>query len=870
MNYVLTAFVVMTASFMLRAEKPNITLPKGFVIDQVCGPDQANDIYTIHIDSQGRMLVAGRGYIRQVLEHGRTVDLVTGVKAGPMGLLWEGTTLYAVVDGGLQRWTNVVEKLTNHDRPMRILTIKTGGEHDAHAIRRGPDGKLYLLCGNNAGVSGKMITSPNSPISHPVAGALIRFNDDGTEVEVLGDGFRNAYDFDFDCSGFPHTFDSDNERCVGLPWYEQTRFYRILPGSNFGWMNPQYAQTWRKPPYFPDVSAPLATVGRGSPTGCVCYRHTQFPKYYQRGFFLGDWTFGKVWYVPEGGTPEPFLEPIGESGFAPTALAVHPITGDLYVSIGGRGTRGSVFRVSYTLAQNDCKPIPMNRHMNSTKRIPMDPPKSMDFRSGGIELLRAWQIQLGGLVDTKLNGTVWEGYSFRKPVSGELRAKLLTALRSAYPSKDHNEDREITRCLAALQDDDPASVERIVSNFSQGSDPVEDIHYLIVLSRLSGNRSDMDRERIATALVSLDRKFESQKLTRDRHWPTRLVETTRALIKHDPKLEKVILKHPLFGDSSQIWLAQTVDRKSAATRFLERARANKDYEWTPAVVELMKTLEQDEVRSIIPALLRQGGLIDSVIPLISSEARIEDRELFRSGLQSFQPRTLTLSARSLLAMPADEGELPTAYRALNHLGDMTEERDARNALISLLKKQTGQSHSTSKDWMTWIEKNRPNLAKQIASSGVDRAAWAKRFARLNWDSGDLKRGRAVFAKASCAACHNGAQAIGPSLDGVTKRFGRDDLLTAMIDPNRDVSPRYRTTEIQTLDGKSYRGVVIYEAVDGVILHTGTTETVRIAGDNIESQKLRATSLMPSGLLDSLTDREIEDLMAYLKSLQPAK
>jgi hypothetical protein len=30
--------------------------------------------------------------------------------------------------------------------------MKTGGEHSAHAIRRGPDGWLYVLCGNNAGI----------------------------------------------------------------------------------------------------------------------------------------------------------------------------------------------------------------------------------------------------------------------------------------------------------------------------------------------------------------------------------------------------------------------------------------------------------------------------------------------------------------------------------------------------------------------------------------------------------------------------------------------------------------------------------------------------------------------------------------------
>src|SRR5205823_60364 len=39
---------------------------------------------------------------------------------------------------------------------------------------------------------------------------------------------------------------------------------------------------------------------------------------------------------------------VGDAGFAPTAVAVHPHTGDLFVAIGGRGTRGAVYRIHYT------------------------------------------------------------------------------------------------------------------------------------------------------------------------------------------------------------------------------------------------------------------------------------------------------------------------------------------------------------------------------------------------------------------------------------------------------------------------------------------------------------------------------------------
>jgi hypothetical protein len=77
----------------------------------------------------------------------------------------------------------------------------------------------------------------------------------------------------------------------------------------------------------------------------------QFPDYYRNGLFIADWTFGRVYFLPlqaNGSSyttePEVFLEPMGTHGFAPTDLAVAP-DGSLFVSIGGRKTRGAVYRV---------------------------------------------------------------------------------------------------------------------------------------------------------------------------------------------------------------------------------------------------------------------------------------------------------------------------------------------------------------------------------------------------------------------------------------------------------------------------------------------------------------------------------------------
>jgi putative heme-binding domain-containing protein len=152
------------------------------------------------------------------------------------------------------------------------------------------------------------------------------------------------------------------------------------------------------------------------------------------------------------------------------------------------------------------------------------------------------------------------------------------------------------------------------------------------------------------------------------------------------------------------------------------------------------------------------------------------------------------------------------------------------------------------------------------TDGIDLASWTARLAALDWSRGDAERGRVVFTRVGCAACHSGAQALGPDLRGVTGRFSRADLFTAILQPGRDVSPRYRTSLVATTDGAVYQGLIIYEAVDSLILQTGAATTVRLEGSRVAARRPSDVSLMPPGLLDPLSDGEVADLYAYVRSL----
>ena len=101
---------------------------------------------------------------------------------------------------------------------------------------------------------------------------------------------------------------------------------------------------------------------------------------------------------------------------------------------------------------------------------------------------------------------------------------------------------------------------------------------------------------------------------------------------------------------------------------------------------------------------------------------------------------------------------------------------------------------------------------------------------------------------------------------MTKRFTRNDLFAAIVEPNRDISPRYQTTSIETKAGKIFTGLIVYESVDGVLLRDAEHKTYRIEAADMENKVQQRNSLMPAGLLKDTQASDLADLDAYMRGL----
>jgi len=132
-----------------------------------------------------------------------------------------------------------------------------------------------------------------------------------------------------------------------------------------------------------------------------------------------------------------------------------------------------------------------------------------------------------------------------------------------------------------------------------------------------------------------------------------------------------------------------------------------------------------------------------------------------------------------------------------------------------------------------------------------------------------KPGKLLFDR-QCARCHTlfgkGGK-VGPDLT----TYRRDDLETMLlniVNPSAEIREGYPTSLIATTDGRILTGVVVEQDKNVVVLRLDDGKELAIARDEIDALKASPKSIMPEGLLKDLSDQEIRDLFAYLRSTQP--
>jgi putative heme-binding domain-containing protein len=127
-----------------------------------------------------------------------------------------------------------------------------------------------------------------------------------------------------------------------------------------------------------------------------------------------------------------------------------------------------------------------------------------------------------------------------------------------------------------------------------------------------------------------------------------------------------------------------------------------------------------------------------------------------------------------------------------------------------------------------------------------------------------------FGKVGCANCHtvfNKGGHIGPDLTSYD-RANLDLMLLAVVNPSAEIREGFENYLIVTKDGRTLDGFKVDEDGKVFVLRGIDGQNNVVPLDQIKAKKVSPKSLMPEGLLDGLSDQELKDLFAFLKSTTP--
>ena len=915
----LLAILLFTASVpVATGQEVPVELPQGFSIKKVAGNDLVPDASAMTIDQDGHPIVSGPGYVRRLLDENSDgvfdgFETLAETKGIAQGIWIDGKEMWLTVDGAIRR------SVSKEDgKPFvfeNVVSITTDAEHGSHAIRRSADGKWwYVICGNATKIRDEYFSLPDSPIKKPRAGFLMRFPVDvGTgdkfAAEIVCHGFRNAYDFDFGRDGKVFVYDSDGERDVSLPWYRPTRVFEMKPGDDAGWVS----RSWKRPASFYDMPKLVGELGRGSPTGVAVCDSNKFGNIRERAVFVGDWTFGRIAVAGRGIGVEVFAKPKGNFGFAVTDLEFSN-DGSLFVTTGGRGTEGSLYRIQKTGEILDADPYHFkqldeaeklqkkfiedsvrkaleetkDRHVEDIVRDEEENKFVNELKSSAANplMIRKLQLRLGGCNGNGMFGghraVNPETFSDedRKLISENLRIKL-----------NQGEEYEVARLIGMLHLKDQ-SLTNVLSDVAvKMKDPVERIHYLNCVAAEGGKLYDDMVPHVANALLRIRREIDAAKLPVDRNWKPMMQQLANELFR-DMRIPEAMVKDASFGQPSDIWIFDSLPeifRTLARTKIAAKLKANPD----DATREQLRAVSGGaKFKDVVRSFSDRGEFTDVIVHAIHAKPTTEDWDVLVRGLRSFNLNVNKASAIGLRKV--DDGELYLArrekamgklFKLEKRLGWTNPEVSVRDQIVMALHKWNPKrfdykfrQYDLSPDSIEQQKLAVSNLFSFLATehplSGIDNEKEATdqvqrlRNAKIDFSTGDSLRGKAAYKKFQCATCHDGGgQNSGPSLAGIASRFSRDDVLKAIVDPNDNVPDRYRAMIVATEDGQLFQGSVVYESKAGIMLATNTGEIVRVDADNIERKRRSNKSLMPEGLLDEASDQEIADLWSYLSQLK---
>jgi putative heme-binding domain-containing protein len=772
------------------------------------------------IDPQGRLIISPQDkgkLLRLSLSHGRLskIERLDTPVGGAMGLLYTDGCLF--LDGsGPKGWGiyRLRARGDGFDAPELLRAMSTGGEHGSHAIVQGPDHKLYIVCGNFTKVPSDSL--PTSPHRNFADDQVLPWADDGNG---FGAGLHAP-------GGFVMRMDEDGRNCeLFAAGTRNTYSIAFSPaGELFGFdsdMEWDWGASWYRP----------IRVNQWVAGGDYGFREGtgKFPEYYQDTL------------------PATLNVGIG----SPTG-----------VMFGTRSKFPKIYRDSFFMEDWTYGRL-FTVHLI---------PDGATY-DGTIEtILRGIPLNLTAL-EFGHDGALYFITGGRGTESGLYRVTY-TGPRLEEPrlTSDEKAAEEQARAARRLRHDlerlygksDPRIVDAVWS--SLGSDD----RWIRYAARIALESQDVawwkdralaetDTDTGLTALLALARCGGK--------------ETQRDLLL-------ALKKFPLSGLSQ--------DQELLKLRVIEVSFSRQGFPAADLAQLAISKLDplypaaSEEVNRELCQLLLYLQAPDAVaktVALLDKAPTGEEQIFYLMRLRNITNGwTLDLRKDYLGWFDKNRDQSRHSAEFLQYFKDVQRDYSDGSSLAGFLRNFRKEAIATlNPDEREALAAYLPKEEKAAPAVVSDR-----KFIK-NWSMSDLlpdlakaktgrsfKTGQEVFAQAQCIQCHrfgDSGGAVGPELAAISSRLATRDILESIIEPSKVVSEQYQNIVLTLNDGDVVAGRLVEANDQKLVLMTDPIHPnkVEIRTADVVSRRPSKISPMPEGLVNSFTEDEIWDLVAYMES-----
>jgi putative membrane-bound dehydrogenase-like protein len=803
------------------------------------------------------------------------------------------------------------------DEKRRIVFLDTKGNYPHNGLSGlcfDSKGDLFFGMGENLGADYKLIGSDGTTIVGGGEGGNVFWcTADGRNLRRVATGFWNPFGTCRDIFGRLFAVDNDPD---AMP---PCRMVHVVESGDYGFEF-RYGRAGRHPFQSWDGqltgTLPMMTGVGEAPCAVLSYESDGLPREYLGHLLVASWADHRVerYVVKERGAsyaaePKPFVQ--GGKDFRPVGLAVAP-DGSLFVSdwvlrdynLHGHG---AIWHVRPKDGAKPDRPTDPRKALLSLHRpLRESAARKLAADDGGREFLRKQHASgdvrtraasLTALIDAgdaktdlaavadRDASTLIRAMAVRALVTRGtdvhrfLGAKVPAALRREAVAGLRTK-ADAPRLLDLLGDADPFLRSAAVHQLAGSPDVLAAIDrravtdakrraQLLLAWRATGRPEGVKLVAEFLADPDEDVRFLAAKWVSDEKLTRYRPQVVEALA--NPKLN--VRMYLAYSTALARLDGQEVNEAKLADYFLVRLADDRSpAELRAKALQMVPPTHPKLTIDLLGKLLAQD---DTALQLEAIRTLAEHRDPKRGRLLLDTARNAKLSdavrAQAVLGLSERSQDLLDDLLRLAEGESATLRDEALRALVDT------KLTAAQRERLAQVARHRPESAALVARvlgqpfakgrpAAEDTAAWLKRLD----GPADADAGRRVFAHpklAGCFRCHRvegRGQEVGPDLStiGRTERRG---ILESILQPSAEIAPYYQAWRVETKDGKVRTGLLSRTNLDEYTYLDEKGSPFKVnTRDVVEVQPL-PTSIMPAGLMDRMTDRELRDLLAYLCS-----